>query len=91
MVIVRVYGGETFFLERVVFPFEIMSFHCPRSGEVEVIMRTTAGSEERQWVAAEQLLADDAGGDASEEWRPSRGLRPVRVRANASTICRVAP
>ena len=88
MVIVRVRGVDAFFLERVVFPFEIMTFHCPRDGEVEVIKRTPAGREESEWVAAEQLLAGDASADVEEDWRPSRSLRPVSVRSNGSTICR---
>lgn len=88
MVIVRARGHDAFFLERVVFPFEIMTFHCPREAEVEVIMRTPAGREESTWVAAEQLLAGDAPVDVEEDWRPSRTPRPVSVRSNASTICR---
>ncbi len=88
MVIVRARGVEAFFLERVVFPFEIMTFHCPRDGEVEVIMRSPTGREESESVAAEQLLAGDASVDGEDDWRPARSPRPLSVRSNASTICR---
>jgi hypothetical protein len=88
MVIVRARGVEAFFLERVVFPFEIMTFHCPIDGEVEVIKRTPAGREESEWVAADQLLAGDSSAEVEEDWRPSLSPRPLSVRSNASTISR---
>jgi hypothetical protein len=88
MVVVRARGVGSFFLERVVFPFEIMTFHCPRDGEVEVIMRTDAGKEQSERVAAELLLAGDSCVDNQDDWRPSRSPRPVSVRSNASSICR---
>jgi hypothetical protein len=87
MVVVRARGMEAFFLERVVFPFEIMTFHCPRDGEVEVIMRTQAGKEQSEWVSAEQLLADDSDPELQGDWRPHRNSRGVSVRSNASNIC----
>jgi hypothetical protein len=87
MVVVRARGMEAFFLERVVFPFEIMTFHCPRDGEVEVVMRTPAGMEQSQRVAAEQLLAGDTTAELHCDWRPQRNSRGVSVRSNASNIC----
>ncbi|MFN9547757.1 MAG: DUF1830 domain-containing protein [Cyanobacteriota bacterium] len=87
MVIVRARGVDAFFLERVVFPFEIMTFHCPRQGEVEVIMRSAAGREQSEWVAAEQLLAGDSTPEEPDDWRPHRNMRGVSVRANASSLC----
>lgn len=59
IVIVRARGLGTYYLERVVFPFELMTFHCPRDCEVEVIMRTPGGLEESEWVAAEELMAGE--------------------------------
>jgi hypothetical protein len=59
IVIVRARGLGTYHLERVVFPFELMTFHCPRECEVEVIMRTPGGLEESEWVAAEELMAGE--------------------------------
>ncbi|MEB3319285.1 MAG: DUF1830 domain-containing protein [Cyanobacteriota bacterium] len=87
MVIVRARGVESFFLERVVFPFEIMTFHCPRDGEVEVVMRTNAGRQRSEWVAAEQLLADGSAIDHHADWRPNLAGRGLSVRSNASNIC----
>ena len=59
IVIVRARGLSTYYLEKVVFPFEVMTFHCPRECEVEVIMRTPGGLEESEWVTAEELIAGD--------------------------------
>lgn len=88
MVIVRARGDLTFFLERVVFPFEIMTFHCPRECEVEVVRRTPTGLEESEWVLAEELQAGDGASLAYDDWRPARIARSVNVRSSASTICR---
>lgn len=59
MIIVRARRFSTYYLERVVFPFELISFHCPRECEVEVIRRTPGGLEESEWVAAEELNAGE--------------------------------
>ncbi len=88
MVIVRARGAEAFFLERVVFPFEIMTFHCPRDGEVEVTTRSPAGEERKELIAPQHLLAAEPHEAASSDWRPQRSLRSVSVRGNASTTCR---
>jgi hypothetical protein len=86
MVVVRVRGVECFFLERVVFPFEIMTFHCPLDGEVEVVMPTATGHEVCERWAAEQCLAVEKGLESQEDWRPFRQPRPMNVRSNASSI-----
>ena len=88
MVIVRARAAYTFFLERVVFPFEIMTFYCPRECEVEVVRRTLAGLEESEWVAAEELQAGDGAMRADEDWRPELNSRSINVRSNASNIYR---
>jgi hypothetical protein len=88
MVIVRARGTDDFFLERVVFPFEIMTFHCPRDGEVDVTMRTSTGQEHQESIDPHHLLAAEPGVDAGADWRPQRSLRSVSVRSNASTTCR---
>ncbi|MEB3304010.1 MAG: DUF1830 domain-containing protein [Cyanobacteriota bacterium] len=63
MVIVRARGHSTYFLERVVFPFELITFHCPKGCEVEVIKRTPGGLEESEWIAAEELVATEQVAD----------------------------
>lgn len=87
MVIVRARGASDYFLERVVFPFEVMTFHCTRECEVEVIMRTPAGLEESEWVAAEELQAGDGPEYAGGDWKPSQVMHTVSVRSSASKVC----
>ena len=36
MVILRCFGDEGFYLERVIFPFEVLNFIAPPHGEVEI-------------------------------------------------------
>ena len=86
MVIVRARGLAAFFLERVVFPFELMTFHCPQECEVEVVMRTPAGLEQSEWVAAEQLRVCEHASSVLADWRPERSARVFSVRSNASAI-----
>lgn len=45
MVILRCLGPGQFFLERVVFPFEQLSFLCPRGSEVEIWTHSLGGPE----------------------------------------------
>jgi hypothetical protein len=45
MVIVRCVGPEAFFLERVVFPFELLSFQCPPETELEIWTHGLGGPE----------------------------------------------
>ncbi|MEB3321449.1 MAG: DUF1830 domain-containing protein [Synechococcaceae cyanobacterium] len=77
MVIVRCCGPAAFYLERVVFPFELLSFRCPPGSEVEIWTHGLGGAELLEAAAAEELtlqpgrealaaLADEAG--ASPWW-----------------------
>lgn len=45
MVILRCLGPHAFFLERVVFPFEQLSFHCPIGSDVEIWSHSLGGPE----------------------------------------------
>ncbi|MCS5705718.1 DUF1830 domain-containing protein [Synechococcus sp. FGCU-3] len=45
MVILRCLGRNAFFLERVVFPFEQLSFQCPSGSEVEIWSHSLGGPE----------------------------------------------
>ena len=45
MVIMRCVGPNEFFLERVVFPFELLSFECPPTSEVKVWTHGLGGPE----------------------------------------------
>jgi hypothetical protein len=45
MVILRCLGAGNFFLERVVFPFELLSFECPVNSKVEIWTHSLGGPE----------------------------------------------
>jgi hypothetical protein len=47
MVIVRCIGAEQFFLERVVFPMELLSFHAPSEALVQIWSHGLGGAELR--------------------------------------------
>lgn len=45
MVILRCLGPDEFFLERVIFPFEQLSFLCPPGSELEIWTHSLGGPE----------------------------------------------
>lgn len=59
MVIVRCLGPDHFYLERVVFPFELLSFQCPPESELEVWTHGLGGAELLERIATEELLLED--------------------------------
>lgn len=61
MVIVRCCGPSEFYLERVVFPFELLSFHCPPTSEVEIWTHGLGGPELLETLRAEELCLESAG------------------------------
>ncbi len=58
MVILRCCGPEQFYLERVVFPFELLSFHAPASSEVEIWTHGMGGPELLETLASAELLIE---------------------------------
>ncbi|MFM8526086.1 MAG: DUF1830 domain-containing protein [Cyanobacteriota bacterium] len=58
MVIVRCIGPQEFFLERVVFPFELLSFQCPTACEVEIWTHGLGGPELLETLHASELLIE---------------------------------
>ena len=58
MVIVRCCGPEEFYLERVVFPFELLSFQCPRTSDVEIWTHGLGGAELVERFPAEDLVVE---------------------------------
>jgi len=58
MVIMRCVGPSEFFLERVVFPFELLSFECPPTSEVKVWTHGLGGPELLETLQAEELGID---------------------------------
>lgn len=59
MVIARCLGPDQFFLERVVFPFELLSFHCPEQSELEIWTHGLGGAELVETIQASELLIEN--------------------------------
>jgi hypothetical protein len=87
MVIVRCCGPERFYLERVVFPFELLSFHCPPQSDVQIWSHGPRGAELAETLDAESLLALESSGRRRPDWLPETRPVSVGIRANASTVC----
>ena len=62
MVIARCLGPESFFLERVVFPFELLSFQCPDESELEIWTHGLGGAELVETIPVSELLIDSQDG-----------------------------
>ena len=58
MVIVRCIGPEEFFLERVVFPFELLSFLAPSDSVVQIWTHGLGGPELLESVDAVELVVE---------------------------------
>ena len=58
MVIVRCCGPEGFYLERVVFPFELLSFQCPPLSQVEIWTHGLGGADLVESLSVEELLVE---------------------------------
>lgn len=58
MVILRCLGPSAFFLERVVFPFELLTFACPPESEVEILTHSLGGPELLESMPARMLRFD---------------------------------
>lgn len=87
MLIVRCCGPQDFFLERVVFPFELLSFACPPDSDVEIWTHGSQGAELAETFPAESLEMVGAPRSARPDWLPELTPRPLGVRGNASTVC----
>ncbi len=66
MVIARCVGPEAFFLERVVFPFELLSFQCPADTELEVWTHGLGGPELLESIPVDLLLLDESSPEEGE-------------------------
>lgn len=80
MVILRCIGPEQFFLERVVFPFELLSFQCPASSVVKIWTHGLGGPELVETVNSGDLINDPpslpAQADQFEALPGTRGYLP---------------
>jgi hypothetical protein len=59
MVIARCLGPDQFYLERVVFPFELLSFQCPPESELEIWTHGLGGPELVERIPTGELLMED--------------------------------
>jgi hypothetical protein len=59
MVIVRCLGPHEFFLERVVFPFELLSFLAPAESIVQIWTHGLGGPELRESIKVEELCVEE--------------------------------
>ena len=80
MVILRCIGPEQFFLERVVFPFELLSFQCPPSSVVKIWTHGLGGPELVETLNSGDLLNEAPSQPAQaaqlEALPRSRGYAP---------------
>jgi hypothetical protein len=67
MVILRCVGPEQFFLERVVFPFELLSFQCPPQSEIKIWTHGLGGPELVESIQAQELLLEPPSSPAQLE------------------------
>jgi hypothetical protein len=58
MVIVRCSTSQSFFLERVVFPFELLSFECPPDATLEIWTHGLGGPELVETIPARELAIE---------------------------------
>ena len=73
MVILRCTGPEQFFLERVVFPFELLSFQCPAKSDIKVWTHGLGGPELVESIQAHEILLDPPLGTTQLEALPGTG------------------
>lgn len=73
MVIVRCESQDGFYLERVVFPFELLTFQCPAGSDLEVWTHGLGGPELMDRLPVEELCFEE---QAHQE-RPARHLELV--------------
>ncbi|KEF41893.1 MAG: hypothetical protein ER33_09105 [Cyanobium sp. CACIAM 14] len=87
MVIVRCCGPGGFFLERVVFPFELLTFQCPPSSDVEIWARESAAVVRTEQLPAAALAMQESEAAPRPAWLPQTPIRAVGVKGNASSVC----
>ncbi|MEB3308460.1 MAG: DUF1830 domain-containing protein [Cyanobacteriota bacterium] len=69
MVIIRCEGREGFYLERVVFPFELLTFECPADEKLEVWTHGLGGPELMDSLPVAELELDSPKPNAQQDLR----------------------
>ena len=67
MVILRCCGPEEFYLERVVFPFEVLTFSCPAASSVDIWTHGLGGPELVETLRADELVLTAPSPGAARE------------------------
>jgi hypothetical protein len=62
MVIIRCAGADGFYLERVVFPFELLTFECPPQSELEIWTHGLGGAQLLERLKSQELLIEASQG-----------------------------
>jgi hypothetical protein len=84
MVIVRCIGPDEFFLERVIFPFELLSFLAPPDSMVQIWTHSLGGAELRESLAVEDLCVDLSGLETAAAGLTEReAIAPPMAEASA--------
>ncbi len=83
MVILRCCGSQQFFLERVVFPFEILAFSCPPMSEIKIWSHGLYGPELLETYLSDNLLV--------EPFQDMASLEPSAMFPTPSTTLRTTP
>jgi hypothetical protein len=84
MVIVRCLGPEEFFLERVVFPFELLSFLAPAESVVEIWTHGLGGPELLESLAVAELLLESTSVAEGSAASPGVVSLPFGLEVEAS-------
>jgi Domain of unknown function (DUF1830) len=84
MVIVRCLGPEEFFLERVVFPFELLSFLAPPESVVEIWTHGLGGPELLESIAVAELLVEPTSPSEASSTQLSLASQPFGLDDDTS-------
>jgi len=85
IVILRCLGPEEFFLERVVFPFEMLNFDCPKDSEVKIWTHGLGGPELVDSLQAKDLILDRRPPTKDSERTPEHGFAGDFLESTASS------
>jgi hypothetical protein len=84
MVILRCIGEDSFFLEKVIFPFEEWLFSCPDGSRIEIWSHGLSGAELLDAMAAEDLRCAQ---DGSEPGLPAPLTAGVTAASSPLLTC----
>jgi len=85
MVILRCLGPNAFFLERVVFPFEMLNFACPKDSEVKIWTHGLGGPELVEALLADDLILDPVPPSLAADARFAPGLTGDLIESDTSS------